>query len=302
MFHLAVVGAGRMGRTHVAALQSMDDVAVIGVVEPVAQVRAALAEQGIRTYESVPSLLQDAAPEAWLVAVPTPQHLVVIEALVATGLPILCEKPAGSQVAQTERIAELARTHNVRIQVAYWRRFIPALRDLRDRLQSFDFGEIQAITCQQWDQAPPGAEFRAGSGGIFIDMGVHEIDQLRWLTGDELRPVAAIGRMDQPTGDFDSAQGLVELTSGASGVISLGRYHPPGDMVAVEVFGSRGQARVEVLEPATGDLVFAQALQAQVRGFLDGQGASLNDAIAAHRIASTLQQRLSDSSRAGEFG
>lgn len=168
------------------------------------------------------------------------------------------------------------------------------MRHLRKRIGTGEFGTLQSIICQQWDEAPPSNEFRQGSGGIFIDMGVHELDQLRWLTGAELAPVAAVGRIDPETGDQDSAHGLVELSCGASGAISLGRFYPGGDQVSVEVFGTGGQERLVILDPLQGDLVQRQALQAQLVDFIRGgdQGATLADAVAAFRVAESLQAHL----------
>ena len=87
------------------------------------------------------------------------------------------------------------------LQVAYWRRFIPGLRRLHDRIAAGEFGVIHLVTCYQWDEQPPSAAFRAHSGGIAIDMGVHEFDQLRWLTGQDISGLAAVAaRARRPTG------------------------------------------------------------------------------------------------------
>jgi myo-inositol 2-dehydrogenase/D-chiro-inositol 1-dehydrogenase len=294
MFRLAVVGGGRMGRLHLKALREVNEIDVVGVVEPDNAARAMVEIQGTATFPDVTSVVNSAFVDGWLVAVSTPAHLEVVKKLAGLGRPILCEKPVGLAVDQTLQIAEVVAGTNVRFQVAYWRRYIPALQQLRCQLQAGEFGSLQSITCQQWDEAPPSPEFRRGSGGIFIDMGVHEVDQMRWLTGEELDPIAAGARSAPNSDDQDSAHGLVELSSGATGAISLGRHHPGGDLVAVEIFGTEAHLRIPLLDPEQGDQVQLLALRAQARDFIagGGSGATLEDAVAALRVSEALQAHL----------
>jgi myo-inositol 2-dehydrogenase / D-chiro-inositol 1-dehydrogenase len=119
-------------------------------------------------------------------------HAQIVGEAAARGLPILCEKPCGVTIAQARKAAEAAAAAQVPFQVAYWRRYVPALRALRDRVAAGDLGTVHLVACYQWDAEPPSAAFRAHSGGIFIDMGVHEFDQLRWLTGQDIGTLRAV--------------------------------------------------------------------------------------------------------------
>ena len=155
------------------------------------------------------------------------------------------------------------------LQVAYWRRFVPlGLAALRQRIRAGELGRILAVNCYQWDEAPPGAGFRGASGGIFADMGVHEFDQVRWLTGQEfcaLRVAAAGPDADGPSADGasgpaayagladpDCAQAVAGLDGGGTALISLVRWHPAGDTCRVEVLGTAGTASVVFLPPGAG--------------------------------------------------
>ena len=155
---------------------------------------------------------------------------------------------------------------------------------------------VHLVTCYQWDEQPPWAAFRAHSGGILIDMGVHEFDQLRWLTGQEigtLRAVASglvpggLGEPPRQSMDVDSVQVIAELSGGGSGFISLGRFHPAGDMARAEVFGTHGTARCDFLDPAEGERAQLEALRLQAESFAafaaggPAQGATGADAVAA---------------------
>ncbi len=128
-----------------------------------------------------------------------------------------------------------------------------------------DLGDILAVNCYQWDAAPPGAEFRGSSGGIYVDMGVHEFDQVRWLTGQEFTRLSSAAAASGGT-DPDCAQLVAELDGGSTAVVSLGRWHPAGDSCKVEVFGTKGTVSAWFLDPASGDAVFREALAAASRG------------------------------------
>ena len=284
-FRIGLVGAGRMGRTHLRALAGSDRVEVTAVAEMAAAARQAVAKD-VRLYESTAEMLDHAALDGVLIAAPTDQHGAIIAEVAARGLPILCEKPCGLTAAEARASARAG----VPLQVAYWRRFVPGLRQLHDRIAAGELGVIHLVTCYQWDERPPPPVFRAHSGGIAIDMGVHEFDQLRWLTGQDIGGLSAVASGSAPDGiaDVDGAQVILTLTGGATGFVSLGRYHPVGDIVWAEAFGTRGHERCDVIDPAEGEAAQLEALRRQAESFAayaaghgPCEGATADDAIAA---------------------
>ncbi|MCC2333038.1 Gfo/Idh/MocA family protein [Cellulomonas wangsupingiae] len=288
---LALVGAGRMGRTHLHALRDHPGVVLTDVVEPVTATHADLAHHGLRVHATLEDLFASRRVDAVLVATPTGTHGDLVRAAVDAGLPVLCEKPAGLTSSDVTHLGRYAHERGVPVQVAYWRRFVPGLVELRDRVEAGDLGEVHLVSCAQWDGAPPSAAFRATSGGIFVDMGVHELDQARWLTGAEIAVVsasAAAGVSDPDVhGDVDSAHATLRLSTGALAAVSLGRYNPGGDVVEASVRGTRGVVHVPVVTPGDGDVPFHRALRAQAQAFADlvgtgtGAGARVSDAAAA---------------------
>jgi myo-inositol 2-dehydrogenase / D-chiro-inositol 1-dehydrogenase len=284
-FGIGLVGAGRMGRTHLRALAGSDVVKVTAIAEPSAAARQAVAAPGVAFYESVKELLDQAELDGVLIAAPTDQHGAVIAEVAARGLPILCEKPCGLTAAAARASAQV----RVPLQVAYWRRFVPGLRQLHDRIAAGDLGSIHLVTCYQWDERPPSPNFRAHSGGIAIDMGVHEFDQLRWLTGQDIGGLSVVTSGSAPDGiaDVDGAQVILSLTGGATGFVSLGRYFRLGDAVWAEAFGTEGHERCDVIDPAEGEIAQLAALRAQAESFASFaaggpcEGATIDDAVAA---------------------
>ena len=296
VFRFGLIGAGRMGRTHLRAFAGSELVAVTAIAEVSAEARRAVAGFPAVVYPTVGQMLDRALLDGILITAPSDQHAQIVGDVAARGLPILCEKPCGVTVAQARATVEAVAAAGVPFQVAYWRRYVPALRALRDRIVAGDLGTVHLVACYQWDLEPPSAAFRAHSGGIFIDMGVHEFDQLRWLTGQDigaLRAVASglvpagLGQAPAQTPDVDSAQVIAELSDGGTGFISLGRYHPAGDMARAEVFGTRGSQRCEFLDPADGERAQLEALRLQAESFAAFsrggrcEGATGADAVAA---------------------
>jgi myo-inositol 2-dehydrogenase / D-chiro-inositol 1-dehydrogenase len=305
-FRLGLVGAGRMGRTHFEALAGSGVVRIAAVAEPSPAARSAVSLDGVRAYASLAGMVAAGSLDGLLIAAPTSQHVALVSQALAAGLPVLCEKPCGLTVGEAARCAQAAQHAGLLLQVAYWRRFVPELVAVRDQIVRGELGKILAVNCYQWDAAPPPAVFRETSGGIFVDMGVHEFDQVRWLTGQEfgaLHPVAA--RATGSPGDPDCAQLVAELDGGSTAMVSLGRWHPDGDICRVEVFGTGGSVSCPFLRPVNADAVFAQALRNQAEDFAraaqarqhagiaaaggsgggSGAGAGIADAIAALTVA-----------------
>ena len=304
MFRLALIGAGRMGRTHLRALADSSTVAVTAVAEPAEAARSAIAASGRPVFASVDELLEAGNLDGVLIAAPTDRHLDLISQVLTAGLPILCEKPCGYSSAELGATAAAIRDRGVPFQVAYWRRYVPALEDLRRRIERGELGAIHLYASSQWDGQPPSPAFRAHSGGIFRDMGVHEFDQVRWLSGQEFGELDAIPGPPSPdadaAGDPDSAQAIARLSGGASALVSLGRYYPVGDMARIEVFGTRDAVRCDFLDPKDGEQAQLHALVRQAEGFAAyarggaQTGASVDDAVAAlqaaERAAAAIQR------------
>ena len=288
-FRLALVGAGRMGATHARALASSRSVEIACVVDPSDEAAAGV-DAPRATIGNLPEV------DGALVAVPTRLHVEVVTQLAKLGLPVLCEKPCGLTVEETRRIAGLG----VRLQVAYWRRFVPELRELRDRIRRGELGRIVLVSLAQLDELPPPRGFRdpRSSGGIVVDMGVHELDQLRWLVGAEITEVGGVAGSvgwDEPVeGDPELVTFAVATDGGVAGQVTLARRYPPGETCRIEVIGLDGAERIDFVAPPDGDETVAAALRAQAEdfAFARGEGATVEDALAALGAAERVRAAL----------
>jgi len=253
-----------------------------------------------RRYRHIDVLLAAERPEGALVAVPTAAHEDVVSGLLRAGVPVLCEKPLGLASRTAARLGDLAKETGVALGVAYWRRFLPELCRLRQRIAAGELGEVQFVLCAQWDERPPPVSFRnpKSSGGILVDMGVHEIDQVRWLLGQEIGQTSCFAGsvcFDAPVpGDPESVSIAAKLSGGGTAFITLIRRHPPGEVVRLEVVGTAGAVRLELIAPPDGEERLLAALCAQARDFATrarggpATGATAADAEAALRTVERI--------------
>ncbi|HLH64802.1 MAG TPA: Gfo/Idh/MocA family oxidoreductase [Solirubrobacteraceae bacterium] len=301
---IALVGAGRMGTVHLDILQRSETIELTGVVEPHGPRRQQLADDGLRVFAEPEELLAAGPPEGVLIAAPSDRHPDVVAAFAAAGLPMLCEKPLGVTPADARAAAGAAEGRGVLLQIGYFRRFVPALKELRERIAAGTLGEISQVACLQWDAQLPSEQFRAHSGGIAVDMGVHEFDQVRWLTGQEFDWLsAAAGPSSEPRAahDPDSAAMLAGLSGGAVATISLGRRFPMNDSCWVEVWGTEGYERIPFMWGEMADAAYREALRLQAEAFARAvRGAPREGAGGADAVAALLAAELAaESLRAG---
>jgi myo-inositol 2-dehydrogenase / D-chiro-inositol 1-dehydrogenase len=290
---IALIGAGRMGNVHLSVLRGLPNVEVAAIVDPVAPEA---------THADLDELLAVGRPDGAVVAAPSTLHLELVSRLLDAGVPTLCEKPCGTRPEEARAAFRRAEETGTPLQIGYWRRFVPELDALRRRVAAGELGDVLLVRSEQWDERPPPVSFRVASGGILIDMGVHELDQIRWLTGEELdcrAGVAATAGVDPPVdGDPESIEAVFSLSGGGLGVVSLGRRFPPGDMCRVTVHGTRDVAECRFLWPPDSERAFVEAVTAQDAAFVElvrggsRHGAGPADAVAALVAADRAQSSL----------
>ncbi len=185
-----------------------------------------------------------------VIAVSSGHHLDVVRQVAAAGRDIFCEKPLALTVADHDAAIAAAAAADVRLQVGLMRRFDPAYRRAWGRLTAGEIGRPIMFKSLQFDPGAPPLAFAdpAVSGGIHVDMGIHEYDLARWLIGDEVVEVQAWGStLAYPelatVGDVDSAVVNLRFAGGATGSVELARSSLAED-VRTEVVGERGSLAI----------------------------------------------------------
>jgi myo-inositol 2-dehydrogenase / D-chiro-inositol 1-dehydrogenase len=275
---MGIVGLGRMGRFHAAALAGVTEVELVALVEPHADALD-LAAQFAPTagqHRSVEEGLAHPGLEAVLVAAPTPTHPEIVAAALDRGLHVLCEKPLALDVAVARALGVEAAERGLVLQVGFWRRFAPPWRQAKARVDAGEIGRPIYLRLAQWDADPPPPEFcdPAVSGGLAIDCGVHEFDLAEWLTGRSITQVAAwalpiVDRAVGAAGDVDNLVAVLELDGGAVATVDLSRNARYGDDVRTEVLGSNGALLVDLLPSSRTRLGSARGMRELAESSVD---------------------------------
>jgi scyllo-inositol 2-dehydrogenase (NAD+) len=226
---IGVIGAGRLGYHHAMNITRSRNASLVAVSDPngVSLDRAAK-DFDVKGYVSYQGLIADPAVQAVVIATPTQTHYEVLTEVIRTGKPIFCEKPITYTLAEAEKIVETVKKNNIFIQIGFMRRFDPGHAAAKKMLVEGVCGKpIYIHDCQRDPNGPPPA-YVPQSGGIFVDMGIHDLDVARWLMGSEITEIYAQGailkhQFLKDLGDVDDGQMLLKFESGALGMIEVSR-------------------------------------------------------------------------------
>jgi len=245
----SVVGCGRIGSMHAEMLASRVPGAVLDNVYDVAAGAAArtAAATGARVAASVEDAVCADGVDAVAICTSTDTHVDVIAAAASVGAAIFCEKPVSLDLAEVDRGLDAVERAGVPFQVGFNRRWDPHHRAVADAVAAGDVGEVHLCVITSRDPGPPPIEYIEVSGGIFLDMTIHDFDMARFVTGSDVVEVVARGavRVDPAigdAGDVDTAVILLTHANGAITTINNSRRSAYGYDQRVEVFGSLGMA------------------------------------------------------------
>lgn len=280
---VALIGLGRMGRVHAAALAKSNMVDVVAVADPSEQAiefaRALFSRAQIfANYEQALTCVQ---VEACLIASPTPLHPQMVRDALSHGLHVLCEKPLALNVEVAHELATIATTANLVLQIGHWRRFSPPWATAKKLLDAGSIGAPIMIRLSQWDANSPPASFCdvSVSGGLAIDCGVHEYDLAEWFFGSPVRAVRAwnltlVEKSLAAVGDVDNLCAVLEFDGSRTAFIDLSRNCRYGDDVRTEILGSDGAIYIDLLPTGRTRL-------ATKDGVVEVEGSQVIDATAA---------------------
>ena len=248
MKHVALFGAGRIGRIHAANIAALPGVRLKYICDPVpdsAQALAALHGAQVATIEQV---YADPDIDVVAVASPTDTHSDLITRAAAAKKHIFCEKPIDLSVPRAEACARAIREAGVACMMGFQRRFDPTFNEAQQRLARGEIGVPEMLVITSRDPGAPPAQYLKGSGGIFRDMLIHDFDVFRWILcadGDEAATVYATGScLVDPAiadvGDIDSSVVSIRTKKGRLAQINTSRRAAYGYDQRFEVLGSKG--------------------------------------------------------------
>jgi myo-inositol 2-dehydrogenase/D-chiro-inositol 1-dehydrogenase len=193
-----------------------------------------------------------------VVATSTSTHPAFALQIARAGVPSLVEKPLALDPTQLRAMADELDDIGTEVMVAFHRRYDPGHQRLRQHVLDGDAGALRAVTATGHDHLALSPDYIPGSGGMWLDMLIHDFDAIPWVTGQRVRSVWATGSvLDAPVhaeyGDVDSALAVLVLESGAAATVSGLRRNGAGQDVRLEVFGSLGSfgAGLDIRTPMT---------------------------------------------------
>ncbi len=260
---VGVIGAGRIGRLHIEHLaQSIPEVELIAICSLDAVGIESLTKQFNipKTTIDYTALLADPRIDAVLVASSTDTHVEISQAAAKAGKHVFCEKPISLDLEQIDETLAIVEKAGVKFQVGFNRRFDASFARIREAVASGEIGEPHIMRITSRDPSPPPIEYVKVSGGIFLDMTIHDFDMARYLIGDEVVEVYAIGgvRVDPKigeAGDIDTTVITLRFQNEVIATIDNSREAVYGYDQRVEVFGSKGM--VTAANPPTNTVTFS---------------------------------------------
>lgn len=241
---VGILGVGRIGKLHADNLVRLPGVRLEAVADPYLEPEEWEA-RGIEWAREPERLIGNDDIEAVLICSPTPTHADLIEAAARAGKHIFCEKPIALDPERVRSTLEVVAETGIKLQIGFNRRFDPTFARLRQAVVEGEIGEVHLIKIVARDPEPPPIDYVASSGGMFLDMTIHDFDMVRFLSGAEVEEVQAFGAvLVDPAigeaGDVDTAVVVLKLTGGALASIENSRRAVFGYDQRIEVFGSKG--------------------------------------------------------------
>ncbi len=251
MVTVGIIGAGRIGKVHTESICNYVRNARIKTVadpflkeETAAWMKSMGVEQTVSDYHEI---LNDPEIDAVLICSSTNTHSPISLEAIAAGKHVFCEKPIDHDLGRIKQVVEALKGSHLKYQVGFNRRFDHNFAAVKQAILENKVGDVHIIKITSRDPEPPSAEYAAVSGGMFLDMTIHDFDMVRFLAGCDAEEIyvqsavlvdPAIGE----AGDVDTAVITLKMENGAIAVIDNSRRAAYGYDQRAEVFGSAGMA------------------------------------------------------------
>ena len=250
---MALIGAGRMAGTHAKALRAVPELELRTVCDALPENAARLAQTlGVSTG-TLEETLNDPELGAVIITAPTPTHAALIQKAAEAGKHIFVEKPLTATLAEAEDATRAVQKAQVQCQVGFQRRFDPAYVEAKKAVTAGEIGQLMSFRGVSRDPSPPPLEFLKTSGGLMLDLGIHDLDTMRFFVGEvvEVHATGSVQKMPELAeyGLFDSAVATVRFENGALGTLDLGLHTAYGYEIRAEVLGEYGRLHLEMTSP-----------------------------------------------------
>ena len=253
---VGLIGLGRLGRVYARDLASrIAETRLVAVADPVGSLaQEVAAEFDVSKHYTDPlALIDEPAVDAVVIVSPTDTHQQIVVAAAERGKPTFCEKPPALSLAEVAAMQHAIARSGVFFQMGFMRRFDSGYASAKKQIEAGRIGTPLVFKSTSRDPFRPSLEYAnpKSSGGMLIDMGIHDFDLARWFMGD-VRTVTTIGAtIAYPelatVGDIDNAVASLTFASGKLGVVDLSRSGIYGYDIATEILGLEGTLKIGYL-------------------------------------------------------
>lgn len=285
---VAVAGLGRIGKIHLKNLcRNFSEIEVVAVMDVFNESKLIADEFNIPVFvKDFDELLAVPGVDAVVICSPTDTHADYVVKAAKAGKQIFCEKPLDLSLDRVKEVLEIVNESGVKLMLGFNRRFDPEFKKIRQLVVNDAVGDPQIIKITSRDPGPPPVSYIKVSGGMFLDMTIHDFDMARYISGKQVKEVYAKGAvMVDPeigkAGDIDTAIITLTFDDGTMAVIDNCRKAVYGYDQRLEVFGSKGMAQAENNFPNNHKLYTATGVSGDLplHFFLERYDASYNQEI-----------------------
>ncbi len=247
----AVAGLGRIGKIHLDNLLQMQHIEVIAATDPIEESLNYAKKKGVPyTPATYQEMLAIPEIDAVVICSPTDTHADYVELAAKAGIHIFCEKPLDLSIKRVVDVLEIVDKANVKLMLGFNRRFDKEFRKLHELVKDGAIGESHIVKITSRDPGAPPLSYIEKSGGLFLDMTIHDFDMARFVVNKEVDEVYAKGAVlvDQAigeVGDIDTAVITLTYTDGTMAIIDNSREAAYGYDQRIEVFGSKGMVQAD---------------------------------------------------------
>ncbi len=252
MINVAVAGLGRIGKIHLKNLaRNFNEISVVAAMDVFDESKAIADEFNVPVFvKTFDELLAVPDLDAVLICSPTDTHADYVVKAARAGKQIFCEKPLDLSLERVQEVLEVVKETGVSLMLGFNRRFDPEFKKIKSLVENDAVGDPQIIKITSRDPGPPPISYIKVSGGMFLDMTIHDFDMARYISGKKVKEVFAKAtvKVDPEigqAGDVDTAVITLTFEDDSMAVIDNCRKAAYGYDQRLEVFGSKGMAQAE---------------------------------------------------------
>ena len=248
--NLAILGLGRIGKIHAENIISLNECNLKIIIDPISDSDNNFTDLGVKQSKHFDGLLNESDIDGVVICSPSKYHVSQIKSLSELTKNIFCEKPLGLSIEEILDVKSLVSKKNLNLHIGFNRRYDPDFSELKRRILNDEIGDLHMIKITSRDPAPPPISYIKKSGGIFLDMTIHDFDMVKYLSGSEISELYVKGGcfVDpeiEKAKDVDTAIINMSLKNGVLATINNSRKAVYGYDQRIEVLGSKGVLKVE---------------------------------------------------------